>query len=434
MNKFSKNIKLSFDIINIKSVTLTATIILTINVIANLLPRIFSSDEFVKDIFLRVLSSNLLLILAILTVTIISSNAYRGAVLLKSFSVDNDSIKTYFRHTTLFYSISICAGLLLIESIMYNFVNLEGIFMFGYHLESITFTPFIKISLYIFAPILTLSLLTQVYTFVGIKYGILINLSIIITSIAGFLFVLMPIVFAVRYGVDANAIFIVLYVLCLLLFMVNILLTNKIEIPAFSLRHKKKGLVLIAIALSILGFSIYNLVDSFQKEQPYLESSHVEVKRTDSIDTTTLFNAKHQTLLDSIIQSAKKESTEVGNILIVRKETVHVNSTIKRIDLILKDNQKSKEQKSERIELIMLDKEAMMYYELSYVEGSNSIYDYRIKSYTGDIIYEATNITKPISGIISLPAGIYFQEVSLKNQNNTKDKEVLNLSTFIKYE
>ncbi len=434
MNNFNKNIKLSFDIINIKTMALTSTIILAINVISNLLPRIFSANGYVKDIFLRVLSSNILLILAILTVTIISSNAYKGAVLLKSFSVDNDKIKTYFIQTTLFYSIAIYVGFLLLEFIMYKFVNVENIFMFSYHLETLSFNQFIKISLFIFAPILTVSLLAQVYTFIGIRYGILINLSIIISSIAGFLFMLMPIVFAVKYGVDATLIFTGLYILCLLLFITSMLLTNKFEIPTFSLRHKKKGLVFIAIALSILGFSIYNLVDTFRQEQEYLEISQVEVKRTDSIDTTIIFNSKNKKVLDDIIQSDKYEQNkELGSVLIAGKETINSNSTIKEINLVLKNKQKEKEHEQKEIELMVLDKNALMYYEVSFLKGFNGMFNYSIKTYTGDIIYEANNTSKPISGIITLPAGIYFQEVTIKSENTSKNKRLLNINSFIKY-
>ncbi len=436
MNNITKDIRLSSSILNIKSFIITGFVVFVFNAISNTIPNIFNDEGFNLVIFLRTLYLNLLFIFGIVTVIIFTINISKGVMLLKSFSVKKNRIREYYCTTTIFYTLFMyTVGFLIIGFFIMKFINFDNIFVFGYHLGEISLIHFIKLSLVAFAPVLLISLLLQLFVIVGNRFGLLVNFGVIISFTAGFIYSIIPLGFAIRYGLRINFITATMYLISALLFIISIILQNKIEIKSFSLRNITVGIMLMAIALSLLAFSIYNLVNTFQNDTTWIEMRSEITANSNELDISSLFNEENRATLAEIAKNDDFEEAVINDIHIKKISQSNTdNSSIKGISLVL-DNDKDKsdsEYSKKSLDLIVLESEADYYWEASLVNGYSVTYNYNIKTYTGEIVYELNNLNSAHTERIKLPKGIYYQEITVKDDNKTTDK-CLDVTTFITY-
>ncbi len=231
MKKIIKNNKISSEVMNLKYMLLTILAVSIVMVIINGVTLTISGSNTNTAMFGKLTFANLLPFIATFSIVLIQINTYRGLPILKSFSVSRSDINSYYITTTAFYSLLLYIVLFIIIGYpLYIQLDFTNMFAFGYYLENLSFINYIKISIMIYSIVLLIIMFFQLFTIVGQRYGVWINLGLISLSVATMINFVIPIFITIRSGIDKWLVFGTIYVASIVVFMVCYYLQRGLEV------------------------------------------------------------------------------------------------------------------------------------------------------------------------------------------------------------
>ncbi len=231
MKKIMKNIKISFEIMNLKYMLLTILGISIVMLIINAVTLNISGSNANSEMFGKLTFANFLPFLVTFSTVLIQINTYRGLQVLRSFSVGKKEIDIYYITTTVLYSLLIyIVPFILIGYPLVKIANLTNAFVAGHYLGNIDFSLYFKVSIMIYSLVLLFIMLFQLFTIVGMRFGVWINVGVILVSVATALHFGSDIFLAIRYGLDRVLVFGSLYAISLILFITCYYLQKGLEV------------------------------------------------------------------------------------------------------------------------------------------------------------------------------------------------------------
>ncbi len=231
MKKIMKNIKISFEVMNLKYMLLTILAISILMAIINAVTLNIIGSNTNVAMFGKLTFANFLPFIVTFSAVLIQINTYRGLQLLRSFSVGKKEIDLYYISTTVIYSLLIyVVPFILIGYPLAKIANLTNVFVAGHYLGNMNFVLYFKVSLMIYSLALLFIMLSQFFTIVGIRFGAWINVGVIMLSVATLIYFGSNIFLAISYGIDRTLVFGSAYVISLILFITCYYLQKGLEV------------------------------------------------------------------------------------------------------------------------------------------------------------------------------------------------------------
>ncbi len=231
MQKVLKNIRISFDVMNLKQMIVTIVAVVFFVALLNIIISWAISEPLDANNITIASIMNAVSILVFFFIILLQVNTYRGLLLMKSFSMDAKDVSSYYVTTTIFYSIIIyIIEFVFIAFPFYQYTDLTNKFAFGYHLGDLSFGNYIAIFTMVYGIVLLAVMLFQLFTIVGLRFGTWVNVGMISLSIATIVTVILPILTAIRSGIDKWTVFGSIYVVSIIIFIICYYLQKNLEV------------------------------------------------------------------------------------------------------------------------------------------------------------------------------------------------------------